>query len=136
MSDEPLAALRCSNEQKCSAVESLSLFCPYMHPPNPIPSPHLLLILLLLFIAPPSPAALASSCPIQPTTSIAIYADANGGAGPNSVEWTSRFFSWWASANAPHLLDFAFITNASSIADPLDPLSGCDLQALPLQTPF
>ena len=105
-----------------------------MRLPNPLNS--LPLLLLLLFLATYPAAALATSCPIQPTTSIAIYADTNGGAGPNSVDWTSRFFSWWASANAPHLLDFALITNASSIADPLDPLSGCDLQAFPLQTPF
>ncbi len=92
-----------------------------MRPPPPL--------LLLVFLSASLHAARDPHCPIQPTTTIAIYADTNGGAGHNSVAWTARFFTWWASVNPPNALEYALIDTAASIADPV---TGCDLLAFPL----
>ena len=45
----------------------------------------------------------SAACPITADTAVVVYTSTSGGVGPNSAEWTRRFFAWWADANPGQL---------------------------------
>lgn len=65
---------------------------------------------------PAAPLASTAGCPLTPTTSVAVYADEDGGVGPGSHAWTAAFFTWWAAAN-PDELEWVELSSAALTTD-------------------